>query len=160
MGSLMRGGVSGGLGTLALNATTFLDMALRGRPPSDVPERAVGAQARRAGVSLGDEPAARHRRAGIGALSGYATGIAFGAAYGLVRGRSKQPSVPLTGAVLGAVAMVGANAPAVSMGITDPRRWGVSGWLEDVVPHLVFGLVTAAVFHRLQETTPGDEGSR
>jgi hypothetical protein len=45
--------------------------------------------------------------------------------------------------------MIGANAPLVRMGLTDPRKWGVSGWLSDLVPHAAYGLVTAATVHRL-----------
>ena len=31
-----------------------------------------------------------------------------------------------------------------ALGITDPRTWGTSDWVSDVVPHLVYGVVTAA----------------
>jgi hypothetical protein len=29
--------------------------------------------------------------------------------------------------------------------ITDPRSWGLTGWLSDVVPHVAYGAVTAYV---------------
>lgn len=154
MGSLVRGGTAGALGTAALNGVTFLDMAVRGRAPSQLPAQVVGRTARTAGLLLGEEPAGGHRRSGLGALFGYVTGVGLGAGYGLVRARLGRTSVPVAGAVLGAVAMVGANAPAVSMGLTDPRRWGVAGWLADLVPHAAFGLATAAAFEWLGPTKP------
>jgi hypothetical protein len=41
--------------------------------------------------------------------------------------------------------MAGANGPMTALGITDPRRWSPAAWISDVVPHLAYGLVTAAV---------------
>jgi hypothetical protein len=147
--SVVNGAMAGALGTVALNGVTYLDIAVRGRAPSDLPDQVIGRSARDTGLSLGDEPRASHRRTGLGALFGYATGIGLGATYGLVRSRLGRVSIPMAGTALGAVAMVGANAPAVRMGFTSPRRWGTSGWLADLVPHAAFGLATAAAYERL-----------
>lgn len=35
------------------------------------------------------------------------------------------------------------------LGVTDPRSWSVGAWVSDVVPHLAYGAVTAAVLRRL-----------
>lgn len=153
--SFARGVIAGAAGTVALNAVTYLDMAVRGRPPSDVPAQSVEWAARAAGATLGrDEAAAANRSEGLGALLGYATGVVLGGTYGVVAGR-QQPSV-VTGAVaLAAGAMVVANEPLVAMRITDPRTWGVEGWVADLVPHLAYGVVGAVVFAAITpETSP------
>jgi hypothetical protein len=45
--------------------------------------------------------------------------------------------------------MASSDAPAVKLGVTNPAEWGTSGWLADLVPHLAYGLVTAAVYEAL-----------
>ncbi len=35
------------------------------------------------------------------------------------------------------------------LGVTDPRTWPVSSWVADVVPHVAYGAVTAAVLEQL-----------
>jgi hypothetical protein len=143
------GAVAGALGTLALNVSTYVDIATRGRPPSSVPAKAAGTFADRAGVDLGDEEKAEHRRTGLGALMGYATGIAAGVVFGLVRGTRRETSTALAGLAAGAAVMAASDTSSVLAGATDPRTWGMSGWLSDIVPHAVYGLVTAAAFDRL-----------
>jgi hypothetical protein len=32
-----------------------------------------------------------------------------------------------------------------ALGVTDPRSWDATSWLSDVIPHLAYGAVTAAV---------------
>jgi hypothetical protein len=63
---------------------------------------------------------------------GYATGLTVGALYGLARPAIGKLSLPLAGLALGAVAMA-----AVATGATDPKTWGTSGWLADIVPHAI-----------------------
>jgi hypothetical protein len=145
------GALSGVIGTLALNAATYADIAMRGRAPSSVPEDTVKATAERAGFDLADdEETAAHRRTGIGALLGYATGLTIGALYGAIRPLIPRLRLPVAGAAVGVTAMIGANAGAVAAGTTDPRRWGVEGWLADMVPHACFGLATAGMFDVLE----------
>ena len=55
-------------------------------------------------------------------------------------------SLPLAGAVLGIAVMAASDAPAVVTGATDPRTWGVSGWISDAIAHLAYGLVTALAY--------------
>jgi hypothetical protein len=57
--------------------------------------------------------------------------------------------VPLAGLLLGAAAMASSDVPAIKLGVTDPAEWGTSGWLADIIPHLAYGLVTAAVYEAL-----------
>jgi hypothetical protein len=35
------------------------------------------------------------------------------------------------------------------LGVTDPRTWGLVGWVSDLIPHLGYGVVTALVLHYL-----------
>ena len=145
MNRVVTGMFAGAIGTLALNAATFADMALRGRPASAVPDDTIQHTARRVGfapLARGDETA-RHRREGLGLLSGYAAGLGVGALYGLLRPSRRLPAFAEALAV-GAAAMVPGNAGAVAAGTTDPRRWTLAEWTADVVPHLCFGAAVVA----------------
>ncbi|MBO1765542.1 hypothetical protein [Allobranchiibius sp. GilTou38] len=54
----LRGAITGATGTTALDATTYVDMAVRGRGTSSAPEDLVEAAAGSAGVAIpgtGDE---------------------------------------------------------------------------------------------------------
>jgi hypothetical protein len=46
--------------------------------------------------------------------------------------------------------MAASMLPMTALGLTDPRRWGVEGWLSDVVPHAAYGLATAAALRALE----------
>lgn len=50
----------------------------------------------------------------------------------------------------GVVANVGTTGPMAVFGITDPRTWPGSSWVSDLVPHLTYGLATAAVWELLR----------
>lgn len=150
---LLTGMLAGAAGTTALNATTYLDMAVRGRPPSTTPEQTVRKGETVIGVSLSsegpDSEPAESRRSGIGALLGIAAGVGTGAVYGLLRPRLGR--APL--AVLSLGAAVGANIgpllPMAVLGVTDPREWTLDSWLTDLLPHLAYGAVTAAAFEAM-----------
>jgi hypothetical protein len=141
--------IGGAAGTAALDVATYLDMVARGRPSSDVPAKVAGELAGRAGLPLeGDDPKTSARRSGAGALLGYATSLGLGAAYALLRRPEggRRRALPLgAGVALGLAAMALSDVPAVAAGATDPRRWGLPDWLSDLVPHVVYGVVTAAV---------------
>jgi hypothetical protein len=148
----LLGTVAGAAGTAALNISTYADMAARGRPSSDVPATLVKSVASSAGVDLlaADEDTAANRRSGIGALLGYANGLGLGAIYGAVRPwvRTWVP-LPLAGLVIGAAAMAMSDVPATRAGATDPATWGTAGWIADIVPHAIFGLVLAGTFESI-----------
>lgn len=156
MNRVVAGIAAGAVGTSALNVATYLDMALRGRPESELPAEAAESVANAVGVDLsagadgqGAEDVAGNRKGGIGALMGYATGLGFGALYGLVRPRIQGGPLPLVGALLGLGVMAGSDVPSIASGLTDPREWGLAGWLSDVIPHLAYGLATAWAFDAL-----------
>lgn len=143
-GELLRGAAAGAAGTTALNAATFLDMTVRGRPASTTPQQTVEQVAGRLRVEVpGDAEHRDNRVSGLGSLTGLATGVAMGAALGLARAGGLRPSVPVAAASVAALAMAGANGPMAALGITDPRSWAMTDWLADVVPHLAYGLATA-----------------
>ncbi|MGZ3103079.1 hypothetical protein [Streptomyces sp. H62] len=148
--SLTKGLVAGAAGTVALNLTTYGDMLLRGRGPSDVPTQVADRFVNRAGIGLGDEETGRHREEAVGVLLGYLTGLGVGAAYGLLRRRLGALPDWVAGPLLGAAAMVSSDLPATVLGVTDPASWDRTSWVSDLVPHLVYGFATASVYEALR----------
>ncbi|QRP50081.1 hypothetical protein [Amycolatopsis sp. FDAARGOS 1241] len=148
--NLLAGLAAGAAGATALNAVTYADMALRGRPPSTTPEETVARVEELTGRGLpGGEQVAGHRRSGLGALLGLVTGTGVGLVYGLVRSRlDRAPALLL---VLGAAvaANVGSAVPMALLGVTDVRDWDADAWLSDLVPHLAYGATTAATWELL-----------
>jgi hypothetical protein len=145
--SLLRGVAAGAAGTTALNAATYLDMVLRGRPASSTPEKSVEQLSDSTGVPVpGDDKHRQNRVSGLGALTGMLTGTAVGAAYGAAHDLGWRPSLPIAVAASTAAAMVGSSAPMTLLGITDPRKWSASDWLSDLVPHVAYGLTTVATY--------------
>lgn len=143
--ALAVGAAAGAAGTTALNAVAYLDMAVRGRPTSDTPERTVERLADELGVEIPGDPDTRSNRvAGLGPLTGIAAGVGVGIAGGLLAGRVRLP-LPLAALVFGAAAMAASDGSMAALGVTDPRTWPASSWLADLVPHLAYGAVTAAV---------------
>ncbi len=146
---LGRGLLAGTAGTVALNATTYLDMLVRGRPPSQVPTEVARKLAEKAGfepASGDEEDGAQSRHQALGGLLGLINGVGVGALYGLVRVALRDVPVAAAAAGLGAAAMAGSNIPATALGVTHPTEWGVEGWVGDVVPHLVYGLTVALLY--------------
>ena len=151
---LGAGVVAGAVGALVIEGVSWLDILVRGRPPSELPDQAARNLAGRLGVDLDpDTEAGRNRTGALAALLGYGAGVAIGAAYGVVA-RDRRGG-PLAGLALAAGAMVPGNLPLVAMGLTDPRTWGVAGWLSDIVPHLAYGLATAATYRAITGTEEG-----
>ena len=150
---LLRGAAAGAAGTTALNAVTYLDMVVRARPASSTPEQTVERTEELTPLTLSadgaDSEAAQNRRTALGALLGIATGLGTGAVYGLVRPQLGRAPFALLALAAGLGANVGSVAPMTALGVDDPRSWSASSWLSDVIPHLAYGAVTAAVFDRL-----------
>jgi hypothetical protein len=67
-----------------------------------------------------------------------------------VRPKLGHAPLVLLGVGAGLAANVGTTAPMVALGITDPRTWPVDSWVSDLVPHLAYGMVTAAVWNLMQ----------
>jgi len=153
-GGLLRGALlgaaAGAAGTTALDATTYLDMALRARPASSTPEDTMQRMSDLAHVPIpGDEKARKNRLSGLGALTGLVAGVAAGGLLGVVRagGWRPRPGVGVMAAT--GVALLVGNVPMTLSGVTDPRTWSAADWASDVVPHAAYGVVTAAVLNRL-----------
>lgn len=148
--SILKGAAAGAAGTTALNATTYLDMTVRARPTSSTPEDTVEKLAEISHIEIPGEGDERDNRvAGLGPLSGIATGVGVGALLGLTRVIGWRPPVALGAAAATVLALVGANGPMAALGISDPRTWSLRDWAADVVPHLAYGIVTAATLDGL-----------
>ncbi|HET9980775.1 MAG TPA: hypothetical protein VFQ32_10040 [Ktedonobacterales bacterium] len=159
----LRGIAAGATGTAALNIATYVDVAVRGRPSSQVPAKVAGALTQSVGmpleaeahgqenVSHDEREKAQHRLTGLGALMGYVTGLGIGALYGLARPALRRLPLPLAGLALGAAAMAGSDVPATITKATNPRTWGASGWLSDIIPHAIYGLVTVLTYEAYAE---------
>lgn len=143
--SVLYGAMAGAAGTSALNATTYLDMAMRGRPPSEVPKKMVKELANRSGIAQLEE----NRERAFSALVGYVDGVGSGALFGLIRPAMKDVSWFWAGLALGAFTGLMSEGVATAMGQTDPRKWGVAGWLADIVPRAVYGWTAAVTYDEL-----------
>ena len=151
---LAAGLTAGAAATTALNAVTYLDLAVRGRPTSSAPEDTVKKLAARSGIQIpGDEETRNNRLAGLGPLTGLIAGLGVGAGLGIARSRGFRPNLLLGGIVAGAAAMAGTDAPMAALGITDPRTWAARDWLSDAIPHLAYGLVATVVLQTLDRPT-------
>jgi hypothetical protein len=145
----LRGAAAGAAGTTALNAATYLDMAVRGRASSSAPQDLVEAVADRADVEIpGHDDERDNRLAGLGPLSGIGVGVVVGAAAGLVLGALRKRGVtlpaPIPVVLIGAAAMASSDVPLKLFGISDPTEWKGKDWAADALPHLLYGLVTYA----------------
>jgi hypothetical protein len=74
LGPALRGLVAGATGTVALDITTYMDMAIRGRSASDVPSQLVHTIAEQIRLPLSSQgvgsqdQTVRNRESGLGAL--------------------------------------------------------------------------------------------
>jgi hypothetical protein len=145
LGWALRGAAAGAAGTTALNAVTYLDMAVRGRGTSSTPEQTVEKLAQQVHVTIPGQGATRENRVqGLGPLTGLVAGIGVGVLGGLARATGVR-TAPAVGALLtGLGALVAANGPMTALGITDPRTWSRTDWISDLVPHLAYGVVVKA----------------
>lgn len=143
MRTLVRGALAGAAGTTALNAVTYADMAVRGRPTSSAPEDTVDTLAAKAGLDVPGEGETRESRlTGLGALSGIVVGTGVGTAVAAMRAAGVRMPLWAGGALVGALAMAATDLPMARLRISDPRTWSTADWVSDAVPHLIYGLVT------------------
>ncbi|CAL9440332.1 hypothetical protein SUDANB176_02233 [Streptomyces sp. enrichment culture] len=142
---IAQGAVAGAVGTTALNAATYLDMLLRGRPASSSPERTVDRATDLLGARIpGDGEQREARRSALGALMGSAAGVTAGAVLGAVGATGRSRGGAGTLAAAWALAMLAGNGPMTVLGVTDPRRWTAEDWAADVVPHLAYAVAATA----------------
>jgi uncharacterized membrane protein len=155
---LARGAAAGAAGTTALNATTYLDMAVRGRPASDAPQQVVAALAEAAGLELpGNRREQARRLSALAPLTGTVTGVALGGLAGVLRSAGLRLPTAVGGPLLGLAAMAVADGPIAALRISDPRSWSVTDWVADVVPHLVYGFTTHATLVAVSRVAEGRE---
>lgn len=165
MRHLVHGLAAGAVGTAVLNTVTYLDMAMRARPSSDVPAQTVDKMADLAGVTLAaeghDSQKAETRREAIGALLGYATGFGVGVVYGLLRpGPLRRLPRSVAGVGIAAAATASTVAPYRALGVSDPRTWPAKSWAADIIPHLCYGWATAAAFDALHDGSNSRHGRK
>jgi len=77
-------------------------------------------------TSSSEGSAARDRRSGLAALSGYVGGLGVGTGCGPIRAGLGGGSKSRADIVLALAAMAGCDVPATALGVTDPRRWSLS----------------------------------
>ena len=149
------GAVAGAVGTVALDVTTYADIAIRGRSSSSAPSQMVSILAKAVGLPLSSQgvgsqdETAQNRESGLGALLGYVNGLGVGVVYGLLRSRQDDIPIPVAGIGVGLAAMAASDIPLIALRVSNPKTWGFSGWAADAIPHLVYGLVTAIVYEAL-----------
>lgn len=147
---IVAGALAGAAGTTALNAVSFGDMALRGRPAGSSPKATVDAAAEKSGTDVpGDSDTAPNRADGIGQLAGLGVGVGVGAVAGILRVFHVKVPKALSPFVLGLGAMALSDTVMSGLGVTDPKKWTVSTVAADALPHLAYGLVTTAAVHRM-----------
>jgi hypothetical protein len=146
MRTLFRGTVAGAAGTTALNAVTYVDMVVRGRPPSSTPDRTVEQLMARVGLSVpGDGDRRSNRVSALGTLGGLLTGVASGAALAVVLSVGPRRTPLAASAIATVAALLAGNGPMTVLGVTNPREWSASDLAADLIPHVAYGLVTGWV---------------
>ncbi len=143
--ALWKGALAGAAGTTALNAATYLDMAMRARPASGTPQQAVAQLGERTGrpvTGTGEER--DNRLAGLGPLLGIATGIGVGTAAGVLGPVLRRLPTTVGALVLAGAAMAASDLPLRRLGVTGPARWSAADWASDAIPHLAYGIVANA----------------
>lgn len=145
-----RGAAAGAAGTTALNAVTYVDMVVRGRPPSSTPDRTVEEVAARVGVSIPGRGTRRSNRvSALGALGGLLTGVGSGIGLAVVLAAGPRRNPLAVGGIATVAALLGGNGPMIALGVSDPRDWSAADWVADLAPHLAYGAVTGWVLARL-----------
>lgn len=160
---LSRGLLAGAAGTAALNLVSYADMALRGRPPSDLPAQTVEALAHALGRDLPGRGRVREsRRSALGSLSGLGVGLGVGIAASVARAAGLRAPAPIAAVATGAAAMAATDLPMAALDVTDPRTWSGQDWLSDALPHLAYGAVTHVALRRQEprEDLPGPPPTR
>lgn len=143
---MLIGAAAGAAGTTALNTTTYLDMVVRARGASSTPEKTVTKLADAVNVTIpGDDQQRQNRVAGLGPMTGIIVGVGVGAVLGFARGAGLRPGLLVTGLAASALAMAGSAGPMTALGVTNPLTWSTKSWLADALPHLAYGMATAAV---------------
>jgi hypothetical protein len=159
MRSALHGAIAGAAGTTALNAVTYADMAIRARPASEIPQQAVQTLADKTGHPVpGTGQQQDNRLAGLGPLTGTATGVAVGVLAGLSGPALRRLPAPLAAGLIGLAAMILTDGPLAQLGLTDPKQWSTADWLSDLLPHLAYGTASFGVLQALHSGSRTDRG--
>lgn len=150
---LVRGAIAGAAGTTALNAVTFADMALRGRPASSTPQDTVERGLALLGTEVpGDGKQKEARSIALGSLLGVASGTAVGVAVAALRAGGWPTGRTATAATTWTLVMIAGNGPMTALGVTDPRTWAATDWAADVIPHVAYAAAATAALRGLSPT--------
>lgn len=139
--------LAGSAGIIVMDASSYVDMLIRGRPASQVPSALASRITDALGVGLGQQ--ADNRASALGGLLGNLTGLSIAVGYGIVRHFRAPRRTLSAGLAVGAAAMVASDVPIVAAGVSRLDQWGVTGWVADIVPHAVYGITTVAVYEAL-----------
>ncbi|MFJ4844800.1 MULTISPECIES: hypothetical protein [unclassified Streptomyces] len=147
---MLRGAAAGAAGCTALDTVGYLDMVVRGRGASTTPDVTAERLSQAVHVPVPGSPGVRANRvAGLGPLTGIAAGVGMGATLGLLTAAGWRPGNATLTATAGALALIGTNGPMTVLRVTDPRTWSASDWAADLVPHVAYAVVAAAVLKGL-----------
>ena len=133
-----KGLFAGGAGTVAMTASSTIEMKLRGRPASSAPATA-------AAKVLGVEPKGQSEEARFSSIVHWGYGTSWGAVRGLI-GAAGLRGVRANAAHLGAVwGTEQAMLPA--LGVAPPFwEWGAKEVAIDAFHHLVYAGATGAAY--------------
>jgi hypothetical protein len=157
LNSALRGIIAGATGTVALDTSTYIDMAVRGRSSSNAPSKMVDTVAKKIHLPLSDQgegskdQTAQNRESGLGALLGYVNGLGTGLIYGMLKSQFDEIPAPLAVPLVGLTAMAASDVPMVALRVSNPKTWGIAGWLSDSIPHLIYSVVTVATYEILSK---------
>ena len=144
------GMLAGAAGTTALNAVSYADMVASARPASGTPEATIKRLEVAANFTVpGNEEQRENRISALGPMTGTFVGVAVGAFLGMALSLGWRPSPLVLAIVAAGGVLIGGNGPMTVLGVTDPRTWTAKAWASDIIPHLAFGVVTAAVLRNV-----------
>lgn len=146
----VAGALAGASGATALNAVSYADMALRGRPAGSSPKATVDAAADKSGTDVpGEGEQAKNRSSGAGQLAGLGVGVGVGIVAGVLRAYHVKIPKGLAPFALGLGAMAISDGTMTALGVADPRSWTAKSVAADALPHLAYGTVLSAALHRM-----------
>ena len=79
------------------------------------------------------------------------SGLGVATLYGALRPHLRWIPVPVAGIALGLAAMAASDVPISMSGVSDPATWAPEDWAADLIPHLIYGLVTAVAYDAFAE---------
>ena len=157
LNAALHGIIAGATGTVALDTATYMDMAIRGRSSSNAPSKLIDTVAKQLNLPLSSQgtdtkdQTVQNRESGLGALLGNVNGLSTGVIYGMLKSRFDEIPMPLAAVLVGLTAMAASDIPLVALRVSNPKTWGISGWLADSIPHLIYGIVTVATYEALSK---------